>query len=85
VCEVHTIVAPVDFFDGLPQLYFPSLLSGEGAPKERLRDFSSLSQRVEYSGRSCPLIRRFAPPSPARGEGEDSGVDILVKTAYLMS
>ena len=47
---------------GIPLL--PSPPAGEGAPKGRMRGRSGINQG--------PLIRRFAPPSPTRGEGKDS-------------
>jgi hypothetical protein len=48
--------------------FLPSPLVGEGAGAKRRRMRGSL--RDSYSLRG-PLIRRYAPPSPTRGEGRE--------------
>ncbi len=62
---------PADIF------HFPSPLAGEGggAPQARRRMRGRFSEfwRLQDSAHR-PLIRRFAPPSPARGEGKKSHI-----------
>jgi hypothetical protein len=55
---------------------FPSPLVGEGAGAKRRR-MRGMSPQALYSRRE-PLIRRFAPPSPTRGEGRSAVAYSLV-------
>src|SRR6187200_1042239 len=54
-------------------LIFPTPLAGEGgSPRSGETGEGSLRESIsQYGLRRQPLIRRYAPPSPTRGEGRN--------------